>query len=92
MFPAALEDDTTVFHQGSVCGPETHWSQADVMEGACGQKKKARLSLHILVMGDREADKMTLWQFSQEEASSHARGSDGGMDKQMLFITQGWWG
>lgn len=43
-------------------------------------------------MGDREADKMTLWQCSQEEASSHARGRDGGMDKQMLFITQGWWG
>ena len=43
-------------------------------------------------MGDREADKMTLWQCSQEEASSHARGRDGGTDKQMLFITQGWWG
>lgn len=43
-------------------------------------------------MGDREADKMTLWQCCQEEASSHARGRDGGMDKQMLFITQGWWG
>lgn len=43
-------------------------------------------------MADREADKMTLWQCSQEEASSHARGRDGGTDKQMLFITQGWWG
>ena len=35
---------------------------------------------------------MTLWQCSQEDASSHARGRDGGVDKQMLFITQGWWG
>lgn len=43
-------------------------------------------------MADREADKMTLWQRSQEEASSHARGRDRGKDKQMLFITHGWWG
>lgn len=35
---------------------------------------------------------MTLWQGSQEDANSHARGRDVGMDKQMLFITQGWWG
>lgn len=43
-------------------------------------------------MVDRKAGKMTLWQCSQEEASSRARGRDGGTDKQMLFITQGWWG
>lgn len=59
--------------------------------GVCVQKKKHWLSLHISVMGDREADKMTLWQFSQEAASSLARGRDRGVDKQMLFITQGWW-
>ena len=60
--------------------------------GGNGLCKKAWLSLHILVMGDRVAEKMTLWQRSQEEAGSHARGRDGGMDKQMLLITQGCWG
>ncbi|CAF96729.1 unnamed protein product [Tetraodon nigroviridis] len=43
-------------------------------------------------MADRGAYKMTLWQHSHKEASSHARGRDEGKDKQMLFITQGWWG
>lgn len=67
-----------------------YWSQFDAWRRSLC--KKAQLSLQILRMADREADKMALWQHSHKEASSHARGRDGGKDKQMLFITQGWWG
>lgn len=64
-----------------------HWSQFDAWRRSLC--KKAQLSLQILVRADREADKMTLWQRSHKEASSHARGRDGGKDKQMLSSPRG---
>lgn len=71
--------------QAGAPGPRVPWRER-------AHVKKSLIVTTHLVMGDGKADEMTLWQRSQEEASSHARGRDGGMDKQMLFITQGWWG